>query len=54
MSPDDYIAIEKTLYKTRGGISFKTYNKDKSAKYSLNFVWAVWSVLGLLKFFIVL
>ena len=37
MSPDDYIAIEETLYWTRGGISFKTYNKDKPAKYGLNF-----------------
>ena len=36
MSPDDYIAIEETLYWTRGGISFKTYNKDKPAKYGLN------------------
>ena len=37
MSPDDYIAIDETLYPTRGGISFKTYNKDKPAKYLLNF-----------------
>ena len=37
MSPDDYIAIDQTLYLTRGGISFKTYNKDKPAKYDLNF-----------------
>ena len=37
MSPDDYIAIDETLYRTRGGISFKTYNKDKPAKYGLNF-----------------
>ena len=37
MSPDDYIAIDETLYPTRGGISFKTYNKDKPAKYGLNF-----------------
>ena len=36
MSPDDYIAIDET-YPTRGGISFKTYNKDKPAKYGLNF-----------------
>ena len=36
MSPDDYIAIDETLYPTRGGISSKTYNKDKPAKYSLN------------------
>ena len=37
MSPDDYIAIDETLYLTRDGISFKTYNKDKPAKYGLNF-----------------
>ena len=37
MSPDDYIVVDKTLYQTRGGISFKTYNKDKLAKYGLNF-----------------
>ena len=37
MSPDDYIAIDETLYPTRGAISFKTYNKDKTAKYGLNF-----------------
>ena len=37
MPPDDYIAIDETLYPTRGGISFKTYNKDKPAKYGLNF-----------------
>ena len=37
MSPDDYIAIDETLYPTRGGISFKTCNKDKPAKYGLNF-----------------
>ena len=38
MSPDDYIAIGETLHPTRGGISFKTYNKDKPAKYGVNFV----------------
>ena len=37
MSPDDHIAIDVTLYPTRCGISFKTYNKDKPAKYGLNF-----------------
>ena len=37
MSPDDYITIDEILYPTRGGISFKTYNKDKPAKYGLNF-----------------
>ena len=35
-SPDDYIAMDET-YPTRGGISFKTYNKDKPDKYDLNF-----------------
>ena len=33
--PDDYIAMDET-YPTRGGISFKTYNKDKPDKYGLN------------------
>ena len=37
MSPYDYIGINKTLYPMRGGISFKTYNKDKPAKYGLTF-----------------
>ena len=40
MSPDvskTSIAIDETLYPTRGGISFKTYNKDKPAKYLRNF-----------------
>ena len=37
MSPDDYIATDETLYPTIGDISLKTYNKDKSAKYGLNF-----------------
>ena len=37
ISPDDYIAIDETLYSTRGGISFKAYNKDKPVKYGLNF-----------------
>ena len=32
MSPDDYIAIDETLYRTRGGISFKIYNKDEPAQ----------------------
>ena len=36
MFSDDYIAIDKKLYPTRGGIQFKTYNKDKPAKYGLN------------------
>ena len=31
MSPDDFNDIDETLYPTRD-ISFKTYNKDKSAK----------------------
>ena len=37
MSPDDYIVLDQTLYPTRGVILFTTYNKDKSAKYGLNF-----------------
>ena len=37
MSPDHYITIDITFYPTRGDISFKTYNKDKPAKYGLNF-----------------
>ena len=37
MPLDNCIAIEETLYWTRGGISFKKYNKDKPAKYGLNF-----------------
>ena len=37
MAPDDFSAIEETLYQTRGGVSFKTNNKDKPAKYGLNF-----------------
>ena len=37
MSPDDYIAIDETLYPKRGATSFKTYNKDKPAKYGLHF-----------------
>ena len=37
MSPDDYIAKDETLYLTRGGISLKRYNKDKSATYGSNF-----------------
>ena len=36
ISPDDHSAINETLYPTIGGISFKTYNKDKRAKYGLN------------------
>ena len=37
MSSDNYIAIDETLYPIRGGISFKTYSKDKPSKYGLNF-----------------
>ena len=37
MSPENYIAIDETLYPTRGGMSFKTYNKGKPDKYGLNF-----------------
>ena len=37
MSPDDYIGIDQILYPTGGGISFKTYNKEKPAKCVLEF-----------------
>ena len=37
MAPDDFLAIDETLCPTRGVVSFKTYNKDKPAKYGLNF-----------------
>ena len=37
MCPDAYLAIDETLYPTRGKIALKTYNKDKPAKYGLNF-----------------
>ena len=37
MFPDPYVVIDETLYSTRGKIVFKTYNKDKPAKYGLNF-----------------
>ena len=37
MSPDDYVAIDETLYPTRGSILFKTYNKNKPGRYGLNF-----------------
>ena len=37
MSSDDYIAKDETLYPTKVGISFKTYNKDKPAKDGLEF-----------------
>ena len=37
MSPDDYVAIDETLYPTRGSILFITYNKDKPGRYGLNF-----------------
>ena len=37
MAPDDFLAIDETLYPTQGSVSFKTYNKDKPAKYGLNF-----------------
>ena len=36
-SPNDFLDIDETLYTTRGSIGFKTYNKDKPAKYELNF-----------------
>ena len=34
---DDFLAIDETLYLTRGSIEFKTYTKDKLGKYELNF-----------------
>ena len=34
---DPYVAITKKLYPARGKIAFKTCNKDKSARYGLNF-----------------
>ena len=37
MSPDNYIATDETWYPAKDGISFKTYNKDKPAKTSLDF-----------------
>ena len=37
MSTDRNIVIDEMLYPTRGGISFKTYNKDKPGKHGLNF-----------------
>ena len=37
MSQDNCLAIDEILYLTKGGISFKTYRKDKQAKYGLNF-----------------
>ena len=37
MSPDGYVAIDETLYPTRGSILFKTYNKNKPGRYGLNF-----------------
>ena len=37
MAPDAYLAIDETLNPTRGKIAFKTYNKDKPAKYGINF-----------------
>ena len=36
-SPDDFLTIDETLYPTPGNIGFKTYNKDKPAKYVLHF-----------------
>ena len=37
MSPYDYATIDETLYPTRGGISFKTYSKEKPTKCGRNF-----------------
>ena len=50
MSPDDYIAIDETLYRTRGGISFKTY--DKINQRNMVGILGVWTVLGILTFII--
>ena len=36
-SPNDFLDIDETLHPTRGSLGFKTYNKDKPAKYELNF-----------------
>lgn len=33
----DCLTIDKTLYPTKGGILFKTYNKNMSAKYGPNY-----------------
>ena len=35
--PDDFLAIDETLYPNQGGIASKSYNKDKLVKYGLNF-----------------
>ena len=37
MSTDHNIAIDEMLYPTKGGILFKTYNKDKPGKRGLKF-----------------
>ena len=37
MSANHNVAIDEMLYPTRGGILFKTYNKDKPGKHVLNF-----------------
>ena len=34
---DNYVAPDETLYPPRGVVGFKTYNKDKPAKYGFNF-----------------
>ena len=34
--PDNYVAIDETIYPTSAGILFKTYNQDKPTKYGLN------------------
>ena len=50
MSLEDYIAIDETLYPTKGGISFQTYTKDKPTKYGC--ILGVWAVRGILTFII--
>ena len=36
-SLDDFLAIDEALYLTPGSFGLKTYNKDNSDKYGLNF-----------------
>ena len=36
-TPDDFHAIDETLYPTCGRVILKIYNKDKPAKYGLKF-----------------
>lgn len=37
LQPDEFLAIDKTLYGTRNQISFKQYNSNKPEKYGLLF-----------------